>query len=104
MTYERKLPNGQWIEEKNIERFFDGIFHIESYLAARLKRDPMDTAEKIYQALDDGRAIKYDQDWYAEIRKTPAPRSAETTQRINKSIQDVYDQAEKQERWDREEY
>jgi hypothetical protein len=80
MKLQRKLCNGSWVDEDRIDMFINMTLERESWFAPRKNRESMDR-NQLLAYLAAGNTIRYDNDWYAEIRdaeafapKTPVSR------------------------------
>jgi hypothetical protein len=74
MKFQSKLSNGSWHDETKPERikmFIDKAVKAETWIARNERREPR-SANEIKAALAAGEVVKYDGDWYAEIRDADA--------------------------------
>ena len=72
MRFQRKLSNGMWHDDDRIDEFVDGALAREAWFAPRIKREPMTTRQQVLDYLATGKALRHDDDWYAEIRDADA--------------------------------
>ncbi len=77
-TIQYQLQNCSWVDAApdQIERMVVCILEREPWLAPRLMRDPMTTAEQVLAFLEAGHQLRYGDDWYDNIRVKPEPRPA----------------------------
>ena len=66
----KQYSNGTWgrIEEERIDFYIENILKRESWLAPRLKREPMTTKEDVLNYLKTGKELHWDDEWYAVIK------------------------------------
>ena len=79
MKFQRHLSNGSWVDASDrIDEFVGYAVKVDLWLAPIQKREPR-TAQGILDALAAGETVKYDEEWYAEIRDADAqkPRRAQ---------------------------
>lgn len=67
MKMQMMLSNGAWINDDRVEMFVGLVVERETWFAPRLNRPPMDAAG-VMAALAAGQELRYDNDWYANIR------------------------------------
>lgn len=72
MKFQRKLSNGQWIDEDRIDAFVKYAVENEQRIASFQDGYKPRTADKIAADLANGKAVKCGADWYAEIRDADA--------------------------------
>ena len=76
----RQLSNCSWVEigEQETTEIFDEILSRETWYAARVGREPMTTHEDIRAHLLTGKEIRYDSEWYDNIKiMQPTPKPVE---------------------------
>lgn len=66
----KQYSNGTWgrIEDERIDFYIENILKRESWLAPRLKREPIRTKEEVLNYLKTGKELHWDDEWYAVIR------------------------------------
>lgn len=75
----KQYSNGTWdiVENEREDFYIEKILERESWLAPRLKREPMTTKEQVLEYLKTGKELHWDDEWYAvikmEIPKKPIP-------------------------------
>ena len=74
-----QYSNGMWVEipADKIDSYINDVLARESWYAPRVHRDPMTTTAEVMDFLSTGATIRYDTEWYANIKMdippTPAP-------------------------------
>jgi hypothetical protein len=66
----KQYSNGTWgrIEDERIDFYIENILKRESWLAPRLKREPMTHKEEVLNYLKTGKELHWDDEWYAKIK------------------------------------
>ena len=72
MKFQRMLCNGNWIDDDRIDLFCDMVLEREPWVSKNEDREPMTTKQQILDFLATGKNIRYDSDWYANIRDADA--------------------------------
>ena len=80
MKFQTMLENGTWYDETRVDMFIAKAVEAEQWMARNENRQPR-TAEEITAALADGETVKYDGDWYAQIRDADAQAPKATPRR-----------------------
>jgi len=89
------LGNAEWMDI-NEEKFNSFIEEAASFHNTSM--------EEIKNLLSSGKEVKFGTDWYEMIRIAPQPESKEKKEARLNAIDAIFSQAEKQERWDNEDY
>ena len=73
MKLQRKLSNGAWIDIKSdrIEEFITLSIDFETEMAIRLNT-PSKTRDEYISMLENGKKLRYDEYWYAQIQDADA--------------------------------
>ena len=78
--YEKQYSNGAWgeVEPERVNEFLDKVLQYEKHLSTftnidALGRELCLTADAIVAYLETGKKLSWADEWYAQIRKTPAP-------------------------------
>jgi hypothetical protein len=80
MKLQRQLSNGSWYDVKDADRFIAQAVAADVWMARNESRTPR-TADEIKVALVTGETVKYDGDWYAQIRDAEAQAPKATPRR-----------------------
>ena len=67
---QRQLSNGQWVEveQDQADQLLASVLEREQWFAERQGREPMQSAEELLTRLAAGDKLRYDDDWYANLR------------------------------------
>ncbi len=77
IQYESMLSNGKWYDEPNIEKFLERAIKMDARYAKCQNRPAMTLASEVLVKLATGAELRYDMDWYENIRMTPTPPALE---------------------------
>jgi len=72
-SYERQQSNGKWYTEGNIDKFMAQLIEKDAWYARRENRQQITTEAGMIARLSEGKALRFGDDWYAQIRITPPP-------------------------------
>lgn len=78
MKLQRQLSNGTWIDEKRTEYFISMVLEVEPRMAAFEKRQKLTTSSEVIAYLATGKQLRYDTDWYANIRNADAIKAKQS--------------------------
>ena len=83
MNHQRQLCNGQWIDisDEKASELLDRSIAFQAGVARMLEETPM-TNEQLMAELAAGRSLRFDTDWYMNIRVKPAPQIRQTPELV----------------------
>lgn len=81
MRLQRQLSNASWIdvEPDRIDEFIGYVVQLGIYNFKERRREFVDHAE-VLRRLENGAQVKYDNDWYANLRNADALKPRQRTQ------------------------
>jgi len=76
ITIQRQECDGKWTDETRINEFIDRVVADELRVAGFIEDYAPRNRNQVIEALQNGQTLKYDLDWYANIRQTPQSQNS----------------------------